>query len=1330
MKRRPQAPSPVEQHRDWLSLLDIEGPFLAIPPLMRVWPNGIDRPESGNPQVLQLMEMHAVWLKSPISTHEKWIKTVLGVGGSWGASFLQGPNVPSRFKVSVPEHHSEVIPDGVLFHPDANQSTDSPLALVFTVAPNIQLRGISTERWTASPIDRISIALRRLKVPIGIVSNGRSWALVWAEGSASTTSAIFDSVIWGEEKYLRDAFFALIGIQRFVGVQSEDKLPALFAESLLQQEDITEELGKQVRQAVELLVQSFSESRIEALRNNELDPLPDNEHHPYDAAVTIMMRIVFMLFAEERGMLPVSQSLYSSAYAISGILDQLEEQSRLNEEILDASSAVWHRLLSAGEALYFGASFEDMRMPAYGGSLFDPDRFPWLQANDPKGGLRLIVSDRVMLHVLRSIQKVTQAGYSRKISFREVDVEQIGYIYEGLLGFTSKKVTTDTILGLVGSPGYEPEISLSELQALRAANKSPEKFVDALVAYLEVAQPGSKMMSKSKLVAALGKNTNDAILRSKLGAVANHDKNLIDQISPYYFLLRLDLRQLPYVVPTDGVVVTETRSRKNAGAHYTPRSLAEEVVQHVLEPLVYSPGPLETEDVSLWRLKNSAEILSLNVLDITVGSGAFLVAASRFLATRLVEAWNSEETKDGKRPVTHSGTRNAQIFNMAMREVISNCIYGADINEMAVEMCKLSLWLVSLDSDKPFSFLDDKILHGNSLLGLTNSSQLSQLHIFPVSIEAQTPNLYKFDTDGPLRAAIRLRNAISTPVDNLDQNRSTIHKRALLDEAQLVTSQLRFLADAVIAVGLQNGGQSGARLDSAFQALSFLAENALSFGSGSDLLKLQTLVHDGLTPQVPTDYPEWKPIHWLLEVPDVMENGGFDSVLGNPPFLVYKKISGAFGSNMRAWLANVVAERSGKADVVAYFFRRAFDLLNEQGTLGLIGAQAISEGDTLLVGIEPLTLKGGTTYKLERNRKWPTRAAATNITIVWLTRKAVQSKRMIDGKQVNAISSILNDEDLKLTKPKKLVRAIPRSAGNHFLGDGFLMDSDTAHQFLQAFKSNADVVLPLINGKILNSQTDGESDKFIIDFRRRDREAAQKYELPWKRVLELVKPVRDKLDPIRYSRRRDYWWIHATDSPELYKELDNISTAIALSIVSTYLIPVRVSARNVFSSAVLVWPTEDYAFFALLSSWPHRVWGEYWGTSMRNDFRYTAVDCFDTFPFPKTAGNLANLGRELDNLQKHIAKVDNIGITKIYGRFNDSTFMSVEIQKLRALHKDIDREALKCYGFLLELGEYEFFEFSKTVQYAPSFEISISILQFLLAENQKQESEGVIEWPI
>jgi hypothetical protein len=124
-----------------------------------------------------------------------------------------------------------------------------------------------------------------------------------------------------------------------------------------------------------------------------------------------------------------------------------------------------------------------------------------------------------------------------------------------------------------------------------------------------------------------------------------------------------------------------------------------------------------------------------------------------------------------------------------------------------------------------------------------------------------------------------------------------------------------------------------------------MLENAilLAFSGSENRVALDRILDKGLTPEVETDYVKWKPLHWILEAPQVMEKGGFDAVIGNPPFLVSKKISGAVGSNMREWLANVVAGMSGKGDLIAYFFRRASDLVKSNGTLGLIGAKGVTE---------------------------------------------------------------------------------------------------------------------------------------------------------------------------------------------------------------------------------------------------------------------------------------------------------------------------------------------------------------------------------------------------
>lgn len=1326
MRNYPRGVAGVAQHRDWLSLVRPEGPFLSVPVLNQAFPNGVDRPEAKSPRIQSLMDEHKNWRRKPVENHENWIRKVLFDGAQWPSEYVVlKDEVPNTFEHSFPEHGTSLRPWAVLFD-SPNRDTAKPIVLVTSVPIGQDLRAIPEDGWAASPIDRMARLLRRSKIQIGIVTDGRWWALVWADASTSTASAVFDSRVWNEEPLMRDAFFSLIGIKLQVGVAESERLPSLFHQSLLQQEEITDALGRQVRQAVELLVQSFSESRIAALSAGRPDPLPDDEQEPYEAAVTVMMRIVFMLFAEERGLLPVDRELYGHSYGISGLLNDLEDSDRLDPTALDRSSAVWHRILATSTALFSGATFEDMRMPAYGGSLFDPNRFPWLYHTDDEHGLTLAVYDRVLLHVLRSIQIVRQNGQARRISFREVDVEQIGYVYEGLLGYASRRVDSEAVLGLQGAEGDEPEIPLEKLLDLRQDIKNDEKFVDALIKLIEVEQPAAKPQTKPKMLNALKGDFDEAIARQQLGAVTAHDKRLVKDILPFVNLLRRDLRGLPYVVPKNGIVVTETSSRKNAGAHYTPRSLAEEVVLHALEPLVYLPGPLQEEDSSKWVLKSSVEILNLKVADIAVGSGAFLVAAARYLAARLVEAWRSEGASIGSHHEYDPDRPYDPMMTKALREVVARCLYGADINEMAVEMCKLSLWLISLDPARPFSFLDDKVMLGNSLLGLTSTEQLRKRHIFPESKPGALADGLFDDVYSPIETAVQLRKEIaSSPVDDSDVHRSAAHKANLLRQANEATEHLREIADGVIAAGLPLGGKPGPKLEEAYGTLEY-AINEAQMGNRA---VLDRILDEGLKPTVSTDYKKWKPLHWILEAPQVIDEGGFDAIIGNPPFLVASKISGAIGSNLREWLANCISRNPGKVDLVTYFLLQAAHLSGQNATIGLIGSKALAEGDSLSVGAESLLTGQWNCYRADTNRLWPTGKAATNISILWITKNVLNSPSVLNGLKVSRISSMLQDLSNNLERPASLSRSFRASKGTDFLGNGFLISQDLANEMISHDKKNSEVVIPFLNGEDLNSTADRRGERWIIDFLERPEVEARKFVKPWAHVEKHVKPDRMKKNVNQYPRMVNEWWKPWNSRAALYKKMSSLEQVVAVSTVSKFMVPASVALPRTLGVALVVWPTESYSFVALVSSWAHRSWAQWWGSKMRNDYRYAISDCFDTFPFPKKIQGLEKLGKSLDESQRAIALERDIGLTKLYTLVNTPSCKDADIVKLRDVHEQIDREVMKAFGFDIELGEFEIAEFKGQAQWGPPASQRIEILQLLLAENKRQQVEGVIEWP-
>jgi len=542
----------------WLRQFDVDGPFLSLPVVKGFWPSGIDRLGDADDRLVTFKRGFSAWLRAYdrqslekrelyAETARLWVDTVLDELAGWEGLRIGADGLPEEFEIHSPGEQVRIRADGALRCRDSGDFA----ALLRVISPSEDLRGPGLDGWAATEIDRMAALLRRAGVPIGLVTDGRWWTIVWAEEGKTTGSGIVDAVAWGEEPLLRDAFLALIDQQRLRAKNPDHRLSRLLERSELEAEEVTDALGTQVRRSVELVVQAFSETRLAAAENNEPDPLAETPDEVYQAAVTVMMRVVFLLFAEERGMLPTEQ-LYWDSYAIRGLLDDLKQRAAGGEEQLDESHDAWYRLLAVSEALYSGVNYDEMRMPAYGGSLLDPGRFPWLTATD-QHGLRVQVSDRVMLHVLQSVQEATVRGEARRISFRDIDVEQIGYIYEGLLGYSCDTVTNEIVVGLVGKDGEEPEITLSELDQLRENTTSTKSFVDKLIEWVKKNQPAATTKTAAQMVKLTDGPVDEAELRRLLTPVAGHDPDLLADLIRWGNVIRRDLRGIPLVVPSGGL---------------------------------------------------------------------------------------------------------------------------------------------------------------------------------------------------------------------------------------------------------------------------------------------------------------------------------------------------------------------------------------------------------------------------------------------------------------------------------------------------------------------------------------------------------------------------------------------------------------------------------------------------------------------------------------------------------------------------------------------------------------------------------------------------------
>ncbi|MFN5981379.1 MAG: restriction endonuclease, partial [Pseudanabaena sp.] len=459
------------------------------------------------------------------------------------------------------------------------------------------------------------------------------------------------------------------------------------------------------------------------------------------------------------------------------------------------------------------------------------------------------------------------------LSFKAIEVEQIGHVYEGLLDHQAVK-SNSTVLGLEGTKNKEPEILLEDLEALAAQGdevlvkflkKETGRGEAALKKLLSfdrelgignrelVMGDGELGIGNRELVMGDGElgmqskpitdyqspitNPQSPITNlshyeeSRYLTRCGNDLALWHRVKPFYRLIRKDSREYPVIISAGSVYVTAGTDRRESGTHYTPKALTEEIVRYTLEPLVYV-GVSEGLPQAEWRLRSPQEILSLKICDPTMGSGAFLVQVCRYLAARLLESW---ERLDPPQPPLKRGEKSLEVplikgdlggsiftvfgnvskpdldeplipddevdrLIVAKRLIAERCVYGVDKNPLAVEMAKLSLWLETLQKDKPFTFVDHALRCGDSLVGVT----VEQLRFWDLDVSSHIHQLGMGINEvwNRIREAISKRMQLESFAVNSLGDR--VKKELLLMESQARLKDLKDRADLLVMSYLAN----------------------------------------------------------------------------------------------------------------------------------------------------------------------------------------------------------------------------------------------------------------------------------------------------------------------------------------------------------------------------------------------------------------------------------------------------------------------------------------------------------------------------------------------
>lgn len=1318
-------------------LLEVDGPFLTVPVARGAFGKLLEKTEQSLVDELRIARQELIDDETLLP---RWIRWVLTRLLDYEDDVLvEGPPIA---------HLSHLAPEGVTLRPDLallDPEADGvrPVMLITEwPADQVMNRKAGKDRWNASPIARLVELCQATKVPLGLTTNGASWTLVHAPIDGAVSTINWEAELWLDERETLDLFVTSLGAQRFFGVDTDETLLALLEESADGAEEVTTTLGRQVRQSVELLVAALSEANRE--RQGELleDVSPEEV---YRGAVTVMMRLVFLLSAEERGLFLLGDDVYDAHYAISTMLDQLEEEP--DPDVLFGRFDAWPRILATFRLIHGGVQHDQrLNLPAYGGRLFDPDRYPFLEgrlaAQSPgdNSGIdvgttdeRLLnaINNRVMLEVLRSLQRLSLDRFNetRRLSFRHLDVEQIGTVYEGLLDHTCE-VASEPTLGLLAKRSAkkgntEPEIALSELEAKAAEGRS------ALEKWLKD-EHGFNNTELKKL-----DNEPDELARKRLESACGNDGELAARVEPFFGVLRIDLRGLPSVFLTDSFVVTDSRERSDTGAHYTPRSIAERIVTHALDPLVYEPGPHNEGDRSQWKLRPWSEIVDLKVVDPACGSGAMLVSACRYLADRLVEAWQSEALKPGV-ALPLPGAQGAPLVlpseeddwtMTAMRVVADRCLYGVDVNDMAVEMCKLSLWLATLAKGKPFSFLDHSIRHGDSLLGVADLGVLSEI-----------------GTDGSGTASLlleRLRTFVDRAKDKrLDllamptiDARDLDEKHRLLAEADRELAVVRTVADALTGAKLST---ADGKADERATRMTALADQVSTLfpsnGEQADPVAATDLADRAsywLDVGRPVLTPARVPFHWPLAFPEVFlgKRARFDATVSNPPFLGGQKIAPTFGSNYRELLVWTLAGGTkGSADLVAYFFLRAAQIAR---CTGYVATNTIGQGETSHVGLTTLIDGGSMIYRAASSTTWPG-DASVEVSLVWLIRRNWTQAPVLDRMQVDGIDEMLYQRSPSGWRNQRLAsnRALSFQ-GATILGKGFLMSPQAAEALIEEDMRNSDVLFPYLGGEDLNKSPTHAAPRWAINFFDWPKEKAQLYPACFEIVEQKVKPERAKHLTKKYQisqRRGELWWLYSADAAALTAATADLDRVLAICMVSKSVAPAFVPTGQVLAMTTVVFAYDDDFHFGVLSSGFHYRWACRYASSLRNDLRYAPSDVFETFPQPKYSAGVESAGQALDEHRSARMIEAEEGLTDTYNRVHSPDDRTPEIIRLRELHLELDQAVAEAYGWSdLELDHGFHPVRGQGIRYTFSPDAAVEVLYRLLELNRTRYEAEVAQ---
>jgi hypothetical protein len=1251
----PHAPG-VHTHEEWKGMAQPVG--LVVEPVvlnrLGIFPESATTVLADWQQRLeQLLEDQPVgeqWL-SVAPSFELFCQEVL----AWQDGDLRKPEeLPAPVAVHLDDYDEVLRPDWFVHEPSQGDGAlkaqllvqELPLGAPFDALP----KGLDGRRqWEATPQQRLERLLKESEHPIGLLWNGVALRMVYAPRGESSGHLTFplEPMTTVDGRPMLAALQMLLGPDRlFEGGASNTRLRPLMEQSRKEQNEVSTRLAEQVLEALWILLRGFDAAGLEA----------NDPSHIYGGLITVLLRLVFLLYAEDEELMP-SDSLYGQHYSVGGLALRLRQDRADYQNAMEGRRGAWATLLSLFRLVYDGGGSTEAYLPARHGDLFDPDAYPFLEGRTTDtsytdGPLASVpaISDDVVEQVLTKLLLLD----GQILSYRALDVEQIGSVYEGIMGFMVEKATGPSV-GITHKPPRQ-KITITVVVNAEELLAQPPGKRDAWLK--DVSGVDLKLPSKASKGLKAGTSVED----------------LCDALD----------KRLSKHTPRGGfqagsLILQPTAERRRSGSHYTPRALTEPIVAEAFRPWL-----------ECCKGKPTAEqILALKVCDPAMGSGAFLVAVCRYLAVLLVQAWEREGYPEGFRQEWDKDT-------VARRLIAQRCLYGVDKNPFAVNLAKLSLWLVTLSKELPFTFVDHAFKCGDSLVGYSVSEIRVAMHHVQLGFLDDQNRIYE-------QMGIDRRESFA--FDSLT-DADYDSKKQKLEQQIKATEGLRQAGDLMVAAFFAKS-KPKERADKQQVYLAMLSGAFHDEGLAETVQEVRKQLSDGdkgITP-----------FHWDLEFPEVFrdEQYGFDVFVGNPPFLGGSRISETCGMEYFQYLGGKYRPSLKHCDLCGFFLRACFDHCLHGGTISLITTNTICQGDSRESSLEQITRQGGLIYSARKRVPWPGVAAVIVSVIHILKANWYKGNLLLDANLVSRISSFLIESNIN-KKPMPLAGAWGYSLGSKIYGQGFLFsDHDESctpvsvmHALLKSRPEYGERILPYIGGEDINQRPDQDTDRFCISTSDiKTEEDLKAYPEIYEILKSKVYPERMKLgnNPNNIPLKRR-WWAFQAHRPELYAEINRrrLSRVIACSQVSTHLQFTFLPNNYIYSQKLVIVPDDDWLTFGVLQSRIHEAWARLFSSTMKDDLNYSPSDCLSNFPKPSDLSYLEEARSVAQAFYRQRGRVAAKGcLTDASNALCNPLCGDTETLDLRDMFAKLDAIVAKSYSLSPDRFSYGF-----TLAYLPALDES------------------------